>query len=169
MEREAGLASIAGGCVYGSLTEVPGSENPWSSSIVIGSSTDLSNSHGNRKLFADWATYLESRTSRDNPSKHVLQSVTSFPLFETVSRGSEPVSSDVYWIFSSWLQSCATLELRHPFKPRKSHRLTPASWLSSFLVKNRNSTWGCFSDRRRPFWGISYLGVKKYGTRIWLI
>ena len=42
MERKAGLASIAGGCLGGSLTGDHGSENPSYSSMVIGLSTDPS-------------------------------------------------------------------------------------------------------------------------------
>ena len=44
MERKTGLASIAGCCFGGPLTGVLGSENPSSSSIVIGLSTDPSSS-----------------------------------------------------------------------------------------------------------------------------
>ena len=46
MERKAGRASIAGGCLEGSLTGVLGSENPLPSSIVIEFSKDPSSSHG---------------------------------------------------------------------------------------------------------------------------
>ena len=48
MERKAGLASITRGCHGGSLTGVFGSENPSSSSMVIGLATDPS-SQGKRK------------------------------------------------------------------------------------------------------------------------
>ena len=48
MERKAGLSSIAGGCLGGSLAGILGSENPSSSSMVIGFSTDPS-SQGKRK------------------------------------------------------------------------------------------------------------------------
>ena len=48
IERKADLASITGGCLGGSLTEVLGSENPSSFSMVIELSTDPS-SQGNRK------------------------------------------------------------------------------------------------------------------------
>ena len=53
MERKAGLASITGG----SLTGVLGSENPSSSSMVIGLSTDPS-SQGKRKSSNGWATRI---------------------------------------------------------------------------------------------------------------
>ena len=62
MERKAGLASITGGCLGGSLTGVLGSEKPSSSSMVIGLSTDPS-SQGKRKLSNGCATYLESGIS----------------------------------------------------------------------------------------------------------
>ena len=42
MERKAGLAFIAGGCLGVSFTGFLGSENPSPSSILIGFSTDLS-------------------------------------------------------------------------------------------------------------------------------
>ena len=42
MERKVSLAPISGGCLGGSLTGVLGSENPSSSSMVIGFSTDHS-------------------------------------------------------------------------------------------------------------------------------
>ena len=59
-ERRAGLAFIAGGFLGGSLTGVLGSENPSSSSMVIGFSTDPFSSQGKRKLSTGCATYLES-------------------------------------------------------------------------------------------------------------
>ena len=59
MDRKAVLASITGGCLGGSLTGVLGSENPSSSSMVIGLSTDPSY-QGKRKSSNGVATYLES-------------------------------------------------------------------------------------------------------------
>ena len=62
MERKAGLASITGSCLGGSLTGVLGLENPSFSSMAIGLSTDPS-SQGKRKSVIGWATYLESGVS----------------------------------------------------------------------------------------------------------
>ena len=62
MERKTGLTSITGGCLGGSLTGVLGSENPSSSSMVIGSSTDPFSQEKWVSL-TGWATYLESGVS----------------------------------------------------------------------------------------------------------
>ena len=50
LERKAGRASIAGGCLGGSLTEVLGSENPLPSLIVSEFFKNPSSSHG-KKIF----------------------------------------------------------------------------------------------------------------------
>ena len=53
MERKAGRASIAGGCLDGSLTGVLGSENPLPYLILIEFFKDPSSSHGkNRSQFS---------------------------------------------------------------------------------------------------------------------
>ena len=138
MERKAGLASIAGECLGGLLTGLLGSENPSSSSMVIGFSTD-SSSQGKSKSPTGWAIYLESREEQECQDSSFAQArplSTSFAFLQVGSLSWVLALNDDRWNPCASLPPCARLGLGCLFVPEKHHRLFLALWIVLDQAKN---------------------------------
>ena len=72
MKRRTGLASLARGCLGDSITGVLGSENPSSSSMVIGFSTDPSNLPRKEEI-VDWLCHISRVRNLGVVHSHTLR------------------------------------------------------------------------------------------------